>query len=178
VRSQQNNKPIKRILYLSKYEIPGDHLPIWFDISYNQAFGHALPKIWHPKARRLQLRDPRCVKKYNQELNRLLCLYNLPQRLWDLESVIFDNTMTPAQLQESWDIDLLVTECQILAEERCRKFRKGGVHFYPATMLPPRYQVAFWRIAIHRQQGESVSGNLWVRSKKKAGITSLAETSP
>jgi hypothetical protein len=33
--------------------------------------------------------------------------------------------MTPAQLQESWDIDISVAECQLLAEEKCRKLEMG-----------------------------------------------------
>ena len=156
--------------YLPKHEFPGDHRPIWFELSYADAFGHELPKIWRAQARRLQLRDPRCVKKYNKELRRLLLLYNLPYRLCYLESSITDNTMTPWQQQEAWDIDILATECQILAEEKCRKLHMGAVQFSPQTMIP-RYQVAFWRIAIRRREGEQVSTNLWTRFKKKAKIT-------
>ena len=54
--------------YLPFDVFPGDHRPIWFEISYTQAFGQSLPKIWRPQARRLQLRDPRCVKRYNNLL--------------------------------------------------------------------------------------------------------------
>ena len=37
--------------YLDFDIIPGDHQPIWFDLSYNQVFGHELPTIWRPQAR-------------------------------------------------------------------------------------------------------------------------------
>jgi hypothetical protein len=152
--------------YLGKQEFPGDHRAIWFEILYAQAFGPSLPKIWKPKARRLQLRDPRCVKQFNVEYRRLVLLHNLPQRLYALECSIVNHSMTEAQQQESWDIDISATECEILAEERCRKLKMGRVHYSPATMLP-RYQVAFWRIAIRRRMGGHVAGRLWTRAKKK-----------
>jgi exonuclease III len=36
--------------YLEKGDFPGDHRPIWFEISYAQAFGGSLPPIWKPQA--------------------------------------------------------------------------------------------------------------------------------
>jgi hypothetical protein len=136
----------------------------------SQTFGHTLPKIWKPQARRLQMRNPRCVKKFNAEYRRLVLQRRLPQRLYELESTIVNNYMTPSQPQESWDLDISAAECQLLAEERCRKLKMGRVQFSPATMLP-RYQVAFWRIAIHRRQGQCVPSRMWSRAKKKAKIT-------
>jgi hypothetical protein len=51
--------------YLGQGVFPGDHRPIWFELSYEQAFGHTLPKILKPQVHQLQMRDPRCVKKFN-----------------------------------------------------------------------------------------------------------------
>ena len=45
----------------------------------------------------------------------------------------------------------------------------GGVLFSPTTMIP-RYQVAFWRIAIARRKGEQVPTRQWSRMKKKAEV--------
>jgi len=58
--------------YLDFHEAPGDHRPIWFDLSYTQSFGRSLPTVWRPQARRLQLRDPRCVERYNKLLKTYL----------------------------------------------------------------------------------------------------------
>jgi exonuclease III len=96
--------------YLPTHEIIGDHRPIWFELSYNQAFGHALPPLWNPRARHLQMRDPRCVLKYNKLFKQALLAEKLPQRVNDLEAAILNNSMTPAQRLEAWDIDAATTE--------------------------------------------------------------------
>ena len=162
--------------YLPKRSFPGDHLSIWFELSYEQAFGHALPKIWRPTARRLQLRDPRCVTRYNRLLKKFLYKNNLPLRQSALEAAVayqaswsHEYYLTKEQQEEAWEIDILTAECQLLAEEKCRKLRMGGVLFSPAIMIL-RYQVAFWRIALARRKGEQVPTRQWSRMKKKAEV--------
>ena len=54
--------------YLERGDFPGDHRPIWFEVSHVQAFGKSPPKLIKPQARRLQLRDPRCVARYQLKL--------------------------------------------------------------------------------------------------------------
>lgn len=41
-----------------------EHRCIWIDILFTQAFGHNMPAIIRPKARRLQPKDPRIVKNF------------------------------------------------------------------------------------------------------------------
>jgi hypothetical protein len=86
--------------YLEKGDFRGDHCPIWFKISYAQAFGGTLPPIWKPQARRLQLRDPKCVQRYNTKLKQLLIAKRLPKRQHTLELAITTH-VTPAQLTKS-----------------------------------------------------------------------------
>jgi exonuclease III len=168
--------------YLPKLAFPGDHLPIWFELSYHQAFGHSLPKIWKPQARRLQLRDPRCVKRYNRFLRKFLLEKQLPQRQFALESDLHHHATTTGvysldadQQTEAWNIDVETTKCMLKAEKRCRKLHMGGVLFSEETMLP-RYAIAFWQLAIKRRKGEAISTRQWSRFKQKANISTTTVT--
>ena len=49
----------------------GDHRSLWIDIPNEIIYGFNLSLINHPNARRLKMKDPRCVKRYNDELDEL-----------------------------------------------------------------------------------------------------------
>ena len=64
--------------YLELGEFLGNHHPIWFDVSYQNALGHQPPKFDHPSMRRLQLHDPKCVAHYTAELKKWLPQHRIP----------------------------------------------------------------------------------------------------
>ncbi len=158
--------------YLEKGDFPGDHRPIWFEVSYAQAFGRSLPPIWRPQARRLQLRDPRCVARYQKSMKQLTRSKRITHRQYLLESTI-GPTMTPSQLHESNSIDRDLQKCQEESERKCRKLRMGNVQFSDATSIP-RLQVAFWKLTLSRRRGIYVRSRLWQRARDNAKITEAA----
>jgi hypothetical protein len=117
------------------------------------------------------------VAKYNKLLKKLLLKHKLPHRQSALEAAVASQSelthqyyLTKAQQDETWAIDISTAQCQLLAEAKCRKLHMGGVLFSADTMLP-RFQVAFWKLALSRRQGEKVSTCQWSRFKKKAEIS-------
>jgi hypothetical protein len=66
--------------YLRPEVFPGNHSLLWVDISYERALGHNPRRPQVMAARRLQLHDPRCVKRYLSSYQAQIQLHNLPQR--------------------------------------------------------------------------------------------------
>ncbi len=61
-----------------------DHRCLWIYISFISAFGHNMPHIIRPSARRLHCRDPRLVKNYVDRLENFILQNNLLQQSNDL----------------------------------------------------------------------------------------------
>jgi exonuclease III len=159
--------------YLRPEEFPGNHSLLWADISYQSALGHNPPRPQTFEARRLQLQDKKCVKRYLDAYRTQIQLYDLPRRQFYLESQTRPNIpLTQGQIQEIEAIDYLKTISMKRAEKQCRKLRKGAVAFSEATIKPIR-QIVWWNIAIRRRQGKFVQTTLWERRKKEAGEQEL-----
>ena len=58
------------------------HLLLWYDISFNQAFGNILPKVLWPSDLWLKFRDPRIVKKYHSALKMFLKIHKVCQLIF------------------------------------------------------------------------------------------------
>ncbi|MGL5935878.1 MAG: endonuclease/exonuclease/phosphatase family protein, partial [Cetobacterium sp.] len=94
--------------YLRPTDFPGDHALLWVDISYQAALGHSPPQPKTPAARRLQLYDKRCVKRYLDSYQTQIELHQLPKRQFALERATRPNVpLTPIQAQEAEAIDHL-----------------------------------------------------------------------
>ena len=57
--------------YLEIGDFPGDHHPLWFDVSYASALGHKPSKLVRPPIWCLQLSINKSVQKYQQQLKKL-----------------------------------------------------------------------------------------------------------
>jgi hypothetical protein len=100
------------------------------DFSYENAFGHIMPAIVKPQARRLHCRDPRVVKKYVQLYRKCLLKRNVSRRLQRLKDIAtYPLSSEGKSLYEDIDSD----RCQGVrfAEKKCRKLRMGQVAFFP-----------------------------------------------
>ena len=62
-----------------------DHRCLWFDISYQNMYGHILPALPTFRARRLKLNDPRVVKKFNDAYEKFISTNKLDQRPFALQ---------------------------------------------------------------------------------------------
>jgi hypothetical protein len=57
-----------------------DHKCLWIDITYITAFGHNMPAIVRPSARRLYCRDPHIVQNYLRIYERFIIKHSLLER--------------------------------------------------------------------------------------------------
>jgi exonuclease III len=159
--------------YLRPEEFPGNHSLLWLDISYQVALGHNPPRPQTFEARRLQLQNKQCVKRYLDSYRAQIKLYNLPQRQFYLESKTTPGTpLTQGQIHEIEAIDHMKTICMRRAEKQCRKLKKGQVAFSEETIKPIR-QIIWWNVAIRRRLGKHIQTTLWERRKKEADMQGI-----
>ena len=59
----------------------GDHRGLWIDIPNELIYEFKPPPLTHPNARRLKMKDPRCVKRYNDKLDELCQKEQIYQRM-------------------------------------------------------------------------------------------------
>ena len=158
--------------YLDTSDQPGDHYPLWVDISISSCLGHRPTRFAAPKKRRLQLSNAKCVARYQKILTRLLQQNRLFQRQYALETKVIQSggaPLTEAMAKEANAIDNLRTQAMLSAERQCRKFRTGEVDYSPATAGPAR-EMRFWHTSIRKRQGLRVHYDKWKRLKRAAGI--------
>lgn len=62
-----------------------DHRCLWVDLLCKQAFGHKMPAIVRPPARRLQTKDPRSVKNFIFHYKNLMQDNDIPKKVQLLE---------------------------------------------------------------------------------------------
>ena len=156
--------------YLEPCDFPGDHSAIWVDISYNCALGHNPPLPSNPDANRLQLDQPKTVKKYTQAYKAEVQKHSLPARQFNLErTTTVGRPLLPHQQQEAIEIDVIKTKAMLRAHRKCRRIYLGKVSFSEEVDVP-KCKLIFWQTAIRRRKGLAVSSNLWRRRKKKAKV--------
>ena len=156
--------------YLEPGDFPSDHSLLWIDITYNSALGHNPPQPQRPDARRLQLWNTKCTKKYLKTYKTTVLDNNLHIRQRNFaRQTAPGSALTPAQKLIANAIDETRHKFMTKAERKCRHIRAGAVSFSEATEQPRR-EISFWETAIRRRLGTRVSPSLWKRRKNKAQI--------
>ena len=124
-----------------------DHRPLWLDVSISSALGDPLPPLASPRARRLKLRDPRIVKKYNHIFDKELGKTDVLKRI---ES--FDCSLPLSQKSEHdlECIDALVMSAMAKADKGCRKFKTGQLDWSPVFQAAKEVLIA-WQMVYRRQ---------------------------
>ncbi len=168
-----NLTPIKAG-YLETTDFPGDHYPLWFDISYSDALGHTPSKLTRPSIRRLQLNNKRSTHNYQTKYKKLCIEHNLFQRMFMLEAQTLKklgSPLTPAQATEANSIDNLKTRSMLTAANCCRHIRAGQVDYSDKTSNAGQ-ALRFWRAAASRRAGYlKMHPMKWAQLKQDAGIT-------
>jgi len=74
---------------------------------------------------RLKCQDPRIVKKYNEQMDKMIQQHNI---VGQVAKVYQDRVaqLTQNQLVELEEIDLVITKNKLVAEKQCRKFMPDG----------------------------------------------------
>jgi hypothetical protein len=145
-----------------------DHRCLWIDVSFITTFGHNMPALPSPKAKRLHCKDPRLIHNLNHLFLRDITKYNLLERAHNIEKEL--SYPMSSQLQEEYEtIDALRCDAVSRAEQRCRKLRMGQVAFSP-EINAARLTITAWALLLKRAKGNTVSSRLLHRSLKKARI--------
>jgi len=124
--------------------IPSNHRALWIDIPLAALGWFTIPSSIPLKARRLQCKDPRIVKRYNKELHKLLEQHRLVERLQVLSNQTQDQRINCAQQREYEEIDALTTQAKILAEAQCQKLPVGNVPWCP-RLSKVIAQIWYWK---------------------------------
>ena len=165
--------------YLPFGSAPGDHRPLWLDISNAQVFGspgQATPSF---SARKLQCQDPRVVQKYCRSLQSFYHQHNVPSRSFALESRVLTSvgsvrrgeapSLSPADCVEWEALDRLRVLGIQQAEASCRRLRTGHVPWTPSlgrAMAVHR----FWDRFYQRSIGRHIHWSYLRRLAVKAGL--------
>ncbi len=145
-----------------------DHRCLWIDISYITAFGHTMPAIIKPSARRLHCRDPRLVDNYVRIFKKIIVQHNLLSKVRKLKELsAHPLCLEGKQLYE--EIDELRCKGVQLAERKCRKLRMGQVAYSPQLRLASR-TIKAWSLIEKKAKGMKVSSRLLNRTLKKSGL--------
>ncbi len=145
-----------------------DHRCLWLDISFENAFGHNMPAIIRPQARRLHCKDPRLVANYVKTYRSFLVKKHIPKKLRRLKERV-SHPMTAED--KSWyeEIDLERCKGVMLAEKKCRKLRMGQVSFSPVIQQASR-TIRAWDLLEKKAKGIRTSSRLLSRSLNKAKL--------
>lgn len=129
-----------------------NHRGIWADFPTRQVFGASGTQSFvSPKARRLQCKDPRVLKKYNMEFKKLANSHGLIARTFKLESTV-QGPLTPGQKRDFEELDKVHRKISLQAEKKCRRLKMGNVSWTPEYRLA-LMKHRFWILVLKRLQG-------------------------
>jgi hypothetical protein len=153
--------------------VPSDHRALWMDIPFPVAFGHSLPPVVRPKARRLKCTDPRIVDRYLSSFEAFLLKHHLPERAFDLQQ----RCTYPISVADAveWErIDRLRVAGMKMAEKNCRRLQMGGVPWSPRVQECLQV-IQVWHLIVKRRLGLPVSGSLLRRKITQTHLTSALD---
>jgi exonuclease III len=104
--------------------IHSPHRALWVDIDLASVFGTKVGPSDKAEARRLKIKDPRVVKKYNTILTKELLRLKLPHRLFLLESKVRAGEISRAQALDYEDIHQSALNSNVNLEEKSSRSEK------------------------------------------------------
>ena len=154
--------------FLPFRSLGGTHRGLWLDIPNELLLGFKPPSLPMATARRLQLEDPRIVKKYTDHLHSSLTTCDLYNRLHNLHATA-SFPPTPQFTEEYEACDTTLQEAMNKAEHQCRKFKCGN------TDWSPEYQsihdkIDYWLLRIKQLQGRRPNAQLLQRLGRRLCI--------
>ena len=109
---------------LSFERLIGDHRGLWMDIPNKLIYGINPPPLTHPNARKLKMKDPRRVKRYNDRLHEECERAHMYHRMDTLHHNATDS-LTKFQQQEYEQLDMELCKMMEIAKQKCRKLCVG-----------------------------------------------------
>lgn len=167
--------------YLECNRCVGDHRVLWVDITTESALGERVPRPNTKDARRLTMNDPRVVKRYVQILKRTLKKAKFFKRLNDLyKDMGISEGMGTLSDEHKHKYEELLDEFQqamAYAEDKCRKFKVGGVEYSPIINVA-RKCITFWWLKRRRAMGRRVSARRLARLRHLGQVNDTIEATP
>jgi len=140
------------------YDIPisnMEHRCAWINILFTQAFGHNMPAIIRPKARRFQPKDPWIVKNFVTCYRKMLLDNGILDRVKKLEDQI--RYPLPLSFQKEYEeLDKFRITAVATAEQKCRKLWMGQIAFSPA-IGQTRFLIQAWSLLDKQSKGLKIS---------------------
>jgi len=128
--------------FLAFGKLSGDHRGLWIEIPKCLLFRYNIPNPVHRDVRRLKLRDPRVVARYQNLLHSSLSKKNAYARM----DSIHRRTVFPLPdlvAKEYEQLDKEICDSMDYAERKCRVLHTGGVKFSPAYKAA-KQMVDYW----------------------------------
>ena len=148
--------------------LPGNHRTLWLDITYMQALGHSQPSIVRRAGRRLKLTDPRCTARYIKYRKAHAIHHNLRAKHFSNERAAQFPSSKSADTVHDIN-DKLTVDGMLWAEEKCRKFRGGGVPWTPQVEAARR-ELLLIAALIKRRKGHNSSSRYIRRFEKQLKV--------
>jgi len=143
-------------------------------MTYKTAFGHNMPVLQCPNARKWHWHDPCIVQKYVEEYEKLVKWHNLHEQVCILEEKA-KYPLSPSLAEEYEELDSIRCNITYMAEKKCRKRCKGQVSFSPELQLTSRH-IATWSLLRSKAMGGKFSSRLISQTLEKASIPSSAHS--
>ena len=106
-------------------EAPSDHRALWFKCKFNEIFG-CLPQRCPPMVlRRVQCKNPRVVKRFNESCHQFLLNHKMCSRAHNIQSQIQQGLWNDNVMQEHEELRKLRIEGILEADSKCRNIKNG-----------------------------------------------------
>ena len=148
--------------------IQSDHRALWIDLSYTNAFGHTMPPLARPQARRLTCKHPVIRDRFIAAYESFVSDHQLLEKT----AALLARTTYPLseydQRMYEW-LDQMRMEGIKYADKQSRKLRVGYVAFSPEVLRWWK-TIETWVLLRKKANGGRVSSRRLKRSIEKADI--------
>jgi len=154
--------------YLEFDTTRGDHRTLWLDIPMAAILGFNMPPINIAAARRLEMEDPRVVKRYQGDLNTFLNHHNVYNRT----APLFRRTVYPLPPHMATEYELLGqlrTEGMAKAEKECRQVKTGAIKWSP-EFERAQSLAKLWTMVKKKMQGCHINTRSLTRLKRRLDV--------
>ena len=145
-----------------------DHRVLYFDISMHLLLGSHKNSTAPKNIRRLQCRDPRTVKRFNDILDKQYTHHNMLERLEEFENTV-QFPIQEADMLPLIRLDRLNTQLIRHAEKNCRKLKMGAIPYTP-DISTLGLAVYVWRLIEKKREGRKISSRYLRRKANQCGI--------
>ena len=155
----------------------GDHRIAYIDIDADLVLNKDKHEIVPIRARRLQIKNEKSVKRYLELVEPQFRKHNLLERLNNIRKKT-NGEPTNEMIKEIEEIDRIRTEILLKSERKCRKINNGTIAYSPEDVQKYGQLIRFWGLVLKKKQKRRISSRLLQRMAKRIGITEFMKNSP